>query len=218
MSVTREYDPSDLSEDYAEIERAVLESERGRWFLAEYAKRQRAADTALILDAIHRLKSAVAAKLGTNETEIGAATDASAGTAQLTPESLRYFRQDEDIFVPLPGSKPDRPSLRVVETCQEALPSTSPTPSISEAKASRVTIRRVNPDPHETAVSAPDVDQMVPDFPHSESQAATSTEALARSGSPENDGDRPRIFVVRRSSSELLAIPLANDTAESAVA
>ena len=45
--------------DYAEIEAAVMESARGRWFLAEFARRNRSADTSLLLDAIHRLQIAV---------------------------------------------------------------------------------------------------------------------------------------------------------------
>ena len=57
MSVLREYESSDCAGDYEDIEQAVMESARGRWFLAEYAKRIRATDTALILDAIHRLET-----------------------------------------------------------------------------------------------------------------------------------------------------------------
>jgi chemotaxis protein CheZ len=46
--------------DYGAIEQAVMETARGRWFLAEYAKRNRHADTVAVLDAIGKLESAVA--------------------------------------------------------------------------------------------------------------------------------------------------------------
>lgn len=41
--------------DYDTIESAVMETERGRWFLAEYARRNRHADTERVLDAIEKL-------------------------------------------------------------------------------------------------------------------------------------------------------------------
>ena len=46
-----------LSEaDYEAIEAAVMETTRGRWFLAEYARRNRHADTAMLLAALARLE------------------------------------------------------------------------------------------------------------------------------------------------------------------
>jgi chemotaxis protein CheZ len=48
-------------EQYEALEDAVMESARGRWFLAEYARRNRAADTMLLLDALKKLESVAAA-------------------------------------------------------------------------------------------------------------------------------------------------------------
>lgn len=48
-------------EQYEMIESAVMESARGRWFLAEYARRNRAADTTMLLDALKRLENITAA-------------------------------------------------------------------------------------------------------------------------------------------------------------
>lgn len=45
--------------DYEEIERAMLATERGRWFLAEYARRSRNTDTDKILEQIFKLHSAM---------------------------------------------------------------------------------------------------------------------------------------------------------------
>ncbi|WP_293863645.1 hypothetical protein [uncultured Alsobacter sp.] len=49
------------AEDYAAIESAVMETSRGRWFLAEYARRNRQADTIVLLEALKRIEGAVAA-------------------------------------------------------------------------------------------------------------------------------------------------------------
>ncbi|WP_246101892.1 hypothetical protein [Methylobacterium terricola] len=46
-------------EEYDVIEGAMLETARGRWFLGEYAKRNRTADTDVLLQAIGRLETAV---------------------------------------------------------------------------------------------------------------------------------------------------------------
>ena len=43
-------------EDYAAISEAFMETSRGRWFLGEYAKRNRNADTRMVLDAVARIE------------------------------------------------------------------------------------------------------------------------------------------------------------------
>ena len=48
-------------EDYAAISEAFMETSRGRWFLGEYAKRNRNADTRLVLDAVARIEESLAA-------------------------------------------------------------------------------------------------------------------------------------------------------------
>ncbi|SON56264.1 chemotaxis regulator CheZ [Hartmannibacter diazotrophicus] len=55
--MTQSQVPSPLREqDYEAIENAVMETERGRWFLAEYTRRHRAADTVMVMDAVQRLE------------------------------------------------------------------------------------------------------------------------------------------------------------------
>src|SRR3954447_11546140 len=49
-------------EDYAAISEAFMETSRGRWFLGEYAKRNRNADTRLVLDAVARIEDSLAAQ------------------------------------------------------------------------------------------------------------------------------------------------------------
>jgi hypothetical protein len=48
--------------DYDVIFSALMQTERGRWFLQEYARRNRSADTNLLLAAIERIESAVCAE------------------------------------------------------------------------------------------------------------------------------------------------------------
>lgn len=45
--------------DYGAMQAALSETERGRWFLAEHARRHRGGDTEILLDAIGRIEAAV---------------------------------------------------------------------------------------------------------------------------------------------------------------
>jgi hypothetical protein len=49
-------------EDYEAIREAFMETARGRWFLDEYAKRNRNSDTRMVLDAVARIEQTVAAQ------------------------------------------------------------------------------------------------------------------------------------------------------------
>ena len=64
-------------EDYAAIHEAFMETSRGRWFLGEYAKRNRNADTRLVLDAVVRIEESLAAqKQAGDEADLTAALEA----------------------------------------------------------------------------------------------------------------------------------------------
>src|SRR6202158_699737 len=49
-------------QDYDAIREAFMETSRGRWFLGEYAKRNRNADTRMVLDAVARIEETIAAQ------------------------------------------------------------------------------------------------------------------------------------------------------------
>lgn len=51
--------PPAVDSDYDSIQAAVMETVRGRWFLSEYARRNRNADTDVLLKAIGRIESFV---------------------------------------------------------------------------------------------------------------------------------------------------------------
>jgi hypothetical protein len=57
FAITPSAPPPPTEADYEAIHTAVMETERGRWFLIEYARRNRNADTALILAAIDRIEA-----------------------------------------------------------------------------------------------------------------------------------------------------------------
>src|SRR5258708_18964732 len=49
-------------QDYDAISEAFMETSRGRWFLGEYARRNRNADTSMVLDAVARIEENLAAQ------------------------------------------------------------------------------------------------------------------------------------------------------------
>src|SRR5476649_1935137 len=49
-------------EDYEAISDAFMETSRGRWFLSEYARRNRNADTSMVLDAVARIEQNLTAQ------------------------------------------------------------------------------------------------------------------------------------------------------------
>lgn len=75
--------------DFDTIEAAVMETVRGRWFLKEYARRNRNADTQAVLEAVDRLKEPVldATTLARIKTDLA---DMAAAIRQ-TREAIRSF-------------------------------------------------------------------------------------------------------------------------------
>jgi hypothetical protein len=60
-------------EDYEAIREAFMETSRGRWFLSEYAKRNRNADTRMVLDAVARIEENLAAQRVASDGELAEA-------------------------------------------------------------------------------------------------------------------------------------------------
>lgn len=93
--------------DYDAIERAVLESERGRWFLDEYGKRLRGSETAKLLAAMRKLEQAVAHSQDLVTERLGRALGiietvdrrlAGPPEGALAQRQMKFFTQDEEIF------------------------------------------------------------------------------------------------------------------------
>jgi hypothetical protein len=83
-------------QDYEAISQAFMETSRGRWFLGEYAKRNRNADTRMVLDAVERIEQSLAAQeqpasdsgLAEALSGIRSALDEARGTAFAALDSL----------------------------------------------------------------------------------------------------------------------------------
>src|SRR5262245_59904960 len=70
-------EPTALADsDYDSILAAVMETARGRWFLQEYARRNRNADTGTLLAAIDRIESLLKSKDSEAGPEASVASDA----------------------------------------------------------------------------------------------------------------------------------------------
>ena len=77
--------------DFEAIEDAVMETERGRWFLAEFIRRRRAEDTVCILAAIGRLEGR-AARADAAETRARLEADRAAVVLSELASLLRDWR------------------------------------------------------------------------------------------------------------------------------
>ncbi|MFD0987660.1 hypothetical protein [Methyloligella solikamskensis] len=84
-------------EDYAKIETALQKTPRGRWFLAEYARRNRNADTALVLTAMERLERVVKGSAGAGPVSPPETAQAKTSLAEAFP--LARMKQDAEIAV-----------------------------------------------------------------------------------------------------------------------
>lgn len=61
--------PEESDRDFDAILRTIAETERGRWFLAEHARRHRVADTRTLLEAMGRIEKVVTGRLPGGEAE-----------------------------------------------------------------------------------------------------------------------------------------------------
>ncbi len=84
-------------QDYDAISEAFMETTRGRWFLGEYAKRNRNSDTRMVLDAVARIEEGLAAQrqpapendgLAKALAAIGSAVDEAKAAASAALDSL----------------------------------------------------------------------------------------------------------------------------------
>src|SRR5258708_79521 len=83
-------------EDYAAISEAFMETSRGRWFLGEYAKRNRNADTSMVLDAVARIEETLAAQsLAAQQLAAAAAANSALQEAKLAEAQLAEARLAE---------------------------------------------------------------------------------------------------------------------------
>jgi len=78
--------------DFDAIREAFLETARGRWFLDEYTRRNRNADTAMVLEAVTRLEQSLAAQKQDQRQEAVAEPDAPVPPSNELPEAMAAVR------------------------------------------------------------------------------------------------------------------------------
>jgi chemotaxis protein CheZ len=93
--------------DYEAIELAVMETARGRWFLAEYARRNRHADTEMLLGALDRLENVIR-----NETALPSAERIRSGLMEMA-KAIAQTKAE------IAAIKPDATPGRIEEASEE---------------------------------------------------------------------------------------------------
>ncbi|MCX7344414.1 MAG: hypothetical protein NTU78_01510 [Alphaproteobacteria bacterium] len=179
-------------ESFEAIESAVLETQRGRWFLAEYAKRLRSRETTQLLDQMRRLEATV---LGNHDELIARLGEALARSPkpdtavppvpELAPRHMKYFKKDEDIFEPAP---------------QAAIAAVKPSALPDEKRGARLTITRIG-----AASEAADA-EAVQEQP---SRPEVVAEEPPQAAAPPSR----RIVIVRHKPGEEISVPVQEDLA-----
>ena len=203
-------------QDFDSIRDAVMETPRGRWFLAEYASRLRSSETVGLLDSMRRLENAVTSnhdtlmsRLAEALTREHAPASKSAPQTDLAPKHMKFFKQDEEIFEPAPQARitavPDVPKL------EPKPPESKP----EVPKGARVVIRRAAetieasfpPKMPQTIEAAPPSEPLPSPVPVAEADAAHDS-------APEADGQpKRRIVIIRHKPGEQIDVPLQNEMA-----
>jgi hypothetical protein len=183
------------NESFESLEAAVLETSRGRWFLEEYARRQRSAETLAILEILKKLENSV-----TNSSFLPAPKNAEPAQA-LKTEQLKFFKQDEEIFVePVVAA----PAFTVVPSAPRA-EVTHPT----EPKGAKLKIQRLQPSqsPEEPVAVEPE-----------KPAAPAAPEPVASVAPPPAAVPKQRVVIIRRPASEANEIPLMEENKSEAAA
>ena len=186
------------NESFESLEAAVLETQRGRWFLEEYARRQRSAETLAILEILKKLEGSI-----TNSTFLPPPKGAELAAPALKTEQLKFFKQDEEIFV-----EPTivAPALSVVSSPPKV--DIVPPP---EPKGAKLKIQRV------PAAAMPDEEFMVsePEIPAPIAPMQETTASFAPQPPAE---PKQRVVIIRRPANEAAEIPLMEEKSSEAAA
>jgi hypothetical protein len=184
------------NESFESLEAAVLETQRGRWFLEEYARRQRSAETLAILEILKKLENSI-----TNTSFLPPAKSPEPAPA-LKTEQLKFFKQDEEIFVEPTIAAP---ALSVVSS----QPKVEAAPS-AESKGAKLKIQRV------PAAAMPE-EAATPEPEKLEFTAAVQEPSVSFAPQPAVEA-KQRVVIIRRPASEATEIPLMEEKSSEAAA
>jgi hypothetical protein len=185
------------NESFESLEAAVLETQRGRWFLEEYARRQRSAETLAILEILKKLEGSI-----TNTSFLPPPKGAEPAPP-LKTEQLKFFKQDEEIFVEPTIAAP---SLSVVSSPPKVDIVPPPEPKGAKLKIQRVPAAAMPEE--EFMVSAPQIP--APTAPLQETKTSFAPPPAAE--------PKQRVVIIRRPASEAAEIPLMEEKSSEAAA
>lgn len=174
-------------DNFESLMAAVSQTAQGRWFLHEYSKRQRSTENLAIMEAVRKLENAI------KNPGIIPAQRAPEAPKPLSPQQLKFFKQDEEIFVETPVAAP---AFQVV----------GPAPKVEakppqESKGAKLKIQRLHvesPLP-ETRV------EPIASEPAPKKQLSAAIEPAAV------DEPKQRVIIIRKPSSEIADISTLED-------
>lgn len=215
-------------EDYDAIERAVMETPRGRWFLAERDKRRQTSETQRILDALKKLEGALASAPppaapvnGTDVLKAIAAQravqerhapveatrqPAAAAGTELTSASAETFAQSLSMKS-MKYFKQDEAIFTPAEP-------TAPKLAVVETETPAQKPKAMLPPKSEDTV-AKGARLIVNRIAPVDSQPAAAATAPETLSAPAESADKRRIVIIRRSVAEPLEVPLQAEPAAS---
>ncbi len=218
--------------DYESIENAVMETARGRWFLAEHKKRHGGTDTPAILDAIARLEKVISSmNTGMNTGEPvqatspgevekpsippfvpavvdipGALEPSKSEPASLSGENLKFFSNDEDLFADDKTSFLSEPvaNNETSEVAKEKLETTAEPEETSQASEPGSERFKI----FKTAPESPEK-KSAPEIDVSEANDVPDPTLHATAA------EQDRIVVIRNTAGDDIDIPLADELLDS---
>jgi hypothetical protein len=195
------------NESFESLEAAVLETQRGRWFLEEYARRQRSAETLAILEILKKLENSITSTSFLPPAKSPEPVQSSAPA--LKTEQLKFFKQDEEIFVEPTIAAP---ALSVVSSPAkvEITPPREPVAPPSEPKGAKLKIQRLP-----VAAIPEDMPNIEPEMPGLTTLVEESKASIAPQPSAEA---KQRVVIIRRPASEAAEIPLMEEKSTEAAA
>lgn len=188
------------NESFESLEAAVLETQRGRWFLEEYARRQRSAETLAILEILKKLENSITSTSFLPPAKSPEPVPSSAPA--LKTEQLKFFKQDEEIFVEPTIAAP---ALSVVSSPAkvEVAPPREPVAPPSEPKGAKLKIQRLP-----VAAIPEDMPNIEPEMPGLTTLVEDSKASIAPQPAAEA---KQRVVIIRRPASEAAEIPLMEE-------
>lgn len=185
------------NESFESLEAAVLETQRGRWFLEEYARRQRSAETLAILEILKKLENSI------TTSSFLPPPKSPEPAPPLKTEQLKFFKQDEEIFV--------EPTIAAPALSVVASPPKADLVPPSESKGAKLKIQRMPSSvmPEEEFAAA-EPENPAPAFTIQEPTTSLAPQPAAE--------PKQRVVIIRRPASEAAEIPLMEEKTSEAAA